>query len=360
MLISPAQFQAIVSGRQRGIGGALARAGLTLGEWPYRWAVGWRNRKFDAGRNVHKARVPVISVGNLTLGGTGKTPLVAWLARWFRQQGVRVTLISRGYGAEQGARNDEALELEHLLPDVPHVQNPDRVAAARMAIEEFEAQLLLLDDAFQHRRIARDLDIVLLDALEPFGFGHVFPRGLLREPIAGLKRAQIIVLTRADMVDDARRHQIRATAVAQNPQALWVEAAHAPIGLLAHGDSPDEPFRDLKTLRGQRVAAFCGLGNPQGFRHTLLSCGCELAGFREFPDHHAYSRDDLDSLAAWTASLDVTSLICTHKDLVKVACPRIGSKPLLALVVGMQFRSGGREFEQRLAAINQSIHAAQA
>ena len=154
---------------------------LHAAEVPYALVVGWRNRRFDRHpERVFRVAVPVISVGNLTTGGTGKTPLVEWLARWFRAAGVRVTLISRGYAAEKGARNDEAMELEQRLPDVPHLQNPDRVQAARIAVEELDCQLIILDDAFQHRAIARDLDIVLIDATEPFGYGHLLPRGLLR------------------------------------------------------------------------------------------------------------------------------------------------------------------------------------
>ena len=117
--------------------------------------------------------------------------MVEWIARWFRRHNVRVSIVSRGYRAEEGGRNDEARELEQKLPDVPHVQNPDRVAAAQIAVEELETQLIVLDDGFQHRRLARDVDIVLLDALEPFGFEHVFPRGTLREPLAGLRRADV-------------------------------------------------------------------------------------------------------------------------------------------------------------------------
>src|SRR4029077_18396307 len=116
---------------------------------------------------------------NLTTGGTGKTPFAAHLARWFREQNVRVAFLSRGYGAAPGDVNDEALVLDRLCPDVPHLQNRDRVEGARIACEEFESQLLILDDGFQHRRLARDLDIVLIDALNPWGYGHLLPRGML-------------------------------------------------------------------------------------------------------------------------------------------------------------------------------------
>src|SRR5262249_52600698 len=159
-------------GRRRGPWAALARGGLRVLEVPYTAAVQWRNRRYDRGwAQIHRVEVPVVSVGNLTLGGTGKTPVVEWLARWFAERQVRLGLVSRGYGAKPGQLNDEALELAHKLPGVPHVQDPDRVSGARAVIDRFGCSLVLLDDAFQHRRIARDLDIVLVDALEPDGFG---------------------------------------------------------------------------------------------------------------------------------------------------------------------------------------------
>lgn len=199
-------FREIVTGRRRGPFPAIARFGLSLAELPYRFVVTQRNRRYDEGRcEIQRVPVPVVSVGNLTLGGTGKTPMVAWLASWFREDHVRVAIVSRGYGAGHEATNDEARELESRLPDVPHIQHPDRVKAARIAIEELGSQLILLDDGFQHRRLARDLDLVLIDATEPFGGGRVFPRGLLREPLDGLRRANAVVLTRSHLVSEDRR-----------------------------------------------------------------------------------------------------------------------------------------------------------
>ena len=293
----------------------MQRCGLRLAEVSYTWVVRWRNRRYDTGRaEICRVGVPVVSVGNLTLGGTGKTPMVEWLARWFRRHGVRVTIISRGYGAKAGARNDEALELQQRLPDVPHLQNPDRVAAARTAIGEFACQLILLDDGFQHRRLARDLDIVLLDALEPFGFGHVFPRGTLREPLAGLRRAHVVALSRADMLEPPQREEIWRTVRRHNPQAAHLEVTHAAQALISSGGR-EEPLESLASSTGVspvatsvsgtgvspvtcRVAAFCGIGNPAGFRHTLQACGCQVVDFREFPDHHPYNRADVESLAS--------------------------------------------------------------
>ena len=189
-MLRPSEFRDLVSGRRKGLLATLARGVLRVVEVPYTIAVSMRNRRYDRGTaEVHNVGVPIITVGNLTLGGTGKTPMVKWLAQRFQNAGLRVAIVSRGYGAAEGKHNDEALELAQALPNVPHIQNRDRVAAAQQAIREFKSQLMLLDDGFQHRRLGRDLDIVLLDALEPFGFEHVFPRGTLREPLAGLQRA---------------------------------------------------------------------------------------------------------------------------------------------------------------------------
>jgi tetraacyldisaccharide 4'-kinase len=286
----------------------------------------------------------VISVGNLTLGGTGKTPMVEWVCRFLRERKIRVTIVSRGYKAEDGAANDEALELEQKLSDVPHVQNPDRVAAARMAIEEFECQAIVLDDGFQHRRIARDLDIVLLDALEPFGFEHVFPRGTLREPLAGLARADCVVLTRADMLTPEDRSKIAKRVSRLAPDAAWAECVHKPVGLWSSSGEEQE----LDTLRGRRVAAFCGIGNPAGFRHTLASCGYDVGLFREFADHHPYSRADLDWLATWARQSEVAAVLTTHKDLVKIGLDRLGDKPLWAVRIGLEFQVGESAVEGRL------------
>lgn len=336
-MLSARDFRELVSGRRRGITATLWRALLRVAEVPYTAAVSWRNRRYDRGKQeIHRVEAPVVSVGNLTLGGTGKTPMVAWIARWFRQQGVRVTLVSRGYGATAGTRNDEALELEQRLPDVPHLQNPDRVEAAQTAIEEFECQLVLLDDAFQHRRIARDLDLVLIDALEPFGWGHVFPRGTLREPASGLRRADVVALSRADMLTAAERDQIRAQAARLAPGAAWLEVCHRPENLL----NCDNHQRPLDSLADKPVVAFCGIGNPAGFRHTLVECGYQVLELREFPDHHNYTRADVEQLGEWIAASEVAAVLVTHKDLVKLGVSRLGGRPLWAVAIGMEILVG--------------------
>jgi tetraacyldisaccharide 4'-kinase len=347
-LFRPSDFREIVSGRRRGIAAAVLRAGLRIAESPYSVVVQWRNSRYDSGRAaIYQMPVLVVSVGNLSLGGTGKTPMVEWLADWFGRRQVRVTLISRGYGAKQGQENDEAVELRQKLPEVPHLQNPDRVAAARQAVEQTGCQVILLDDAFQHRRLARNLDIVLLDALEPFGFGHVFPRGTLREPLSGLRRAHVVVLSRADIIPTEERKAIWARVREHAPQAIQAEAIHAPQALRA-ADGRQQP---LAALQGQPVAAFCGVGNPAGFRHTLEICGYRVAGFREFADHHRYTPADAESLAQWAAQLGATAMVCTHKDLVKFRTANLTPIPLWAVTIGLRFLSGQEELEDRLASL---------
>ena len=295
-LLSPRAFHELVSGRRRGGFAALARGLLRLAEVPYAAVVQYRNRRYDRGKSpAHRVGVPVVSVGNITAGGTGKTPLVAWLAGWFGRHGVRVALVSRGYRADGERPNDEARELAQRLPDVPHFQNPDRVAAARMAIDQTDCQLIVLDDAFQHRRIDRDLDIVLIDALQPFGFGHLLPRGLLREPLSQLARADVIGLSRAEAITPGERRALRARVERFAPHALWVELAHRPARLInVTGETAA-----VETLAAHRVAVFAGIGNPEGFYHTLEQLKYQVVARRQFPDHHDFGADDVASLRRW-------------------------------------------------------------
>jgi tetraacyldisaccharide 4'-kinase len=222
------------------------------------------------------------------------------------------------------------------------------VAAANRAIEKSGSRLIVLDDAFQHRRIHRDLDVLMIDALEPFGFGRVFPRGTLREPLSGLARAHVVALSRSDVLDEAGRQAIRRQVQQYAPEAVWVEVTHRPEMLL----SSSGERQIVGALAGSQIAAFCGIGNPAGFRHTLESCGFQLADFRTFPDHHAYTNADVDSLAAWADGLeDLAAVLCTHKDLVKLRTNRIGKHPLWALKIGLEILAGREGFEAALDAV---------
>ncbi len=344
-MLGPSEFRELISGRRRGLGAAAMRALLRALEVPYAVGMRARNRRYDTGRaKIHRARAPVVSVGNITLGGTGKTPVVEWLARWLVARGVRVGLVSRGYGARDGRPNDEALELAEKIPRVPHVQDADRVRGAERAVSEFGCQMLVLDDGFQHRRLARDFDLVLIDALEPYGFEHVFPRGTLREPLTGWSRANAFLLTRADQVDEPTRAAIRARALKFAPRAIWLEAEYRPqlFQEATGGERPLAEFLD------KPLAAFCGIGNPDGFRRSLECAGFALAGFRALADHHAYEPAEVAELAAWATSLRAAAAVCTYKDLVKIRAAWPHGLSLMALTSRLEITHGQQEFEAAL------------
>lgn len=323
---------------------ALQRGGLWLASLPYGVAVRVRNRLYDRGwKEVQRVSVPVVSIGNLTVGGTGKTPCVEYVARFYRELNLRVALLSRGYGAEAG-RNDEAMVLEENLPDVPHLQGPDRVELARAAIEELESEVLVLDDGFQHRRLARDLDIVLIDATNPWGHGHLLPRGLLREPPSSLRRAGAILLTRSDQVPAEALTRLRDDVTRRAPSAVLAEATHRPVELVN-----GEQVQPLELLRERPTAAFCGIGNPEAFRRTLTDLGADVAAFRTFPDHHAYTRADVDDLRAWAGRLAMDCVVVTtQKDLVKLRLPDLARRGLWALRVQLHIGEGKEQFDRKL------------
>ena len=341
------RFHALVRGERRGPLASLARLGLWGASWPYRLGVGVRNGLFDRGwKKVHRAAVPVVCVGNLTLGGTGKTPFVEYVARFYRDLDIQVAILSRGYGSEAG-RNDEAMVLEENLPDVPHLQGRDRVALANTAAEELEAELLVLDDGFQHRQLHRDLDVVLIDATYPPQCDWVFPRGTLREPVGSLKRAGVIVLTRCDQVQPHRVDEIRRWLDTRFPTKPVATTEHAPLELIGC----DGVTAPVEELRGESVAAFCGIGNPAAFRRTLESLGANVTAFRSFPDHHAYTRTDVDDLRAWASNQLVSAVATTQKDWVKLRTPDLGGRPLWAVRIGMKFRDGEDRLTDALRAV---------
>lgn len=339
-------YRELISGSQRGALADAARFGLKTASLFYGLAVRARNRSFDLGLlRTHRAPVPVVSIGNLTAGGTGKTPMVAAVVDWFTSRGVRPVILSRGYRSLKDAANDEKRVLDQLCPNVVHLQSPDRIRSAAEACQTHHAEVLILDDGFQHRRLARDLDVVLIDALDPWGAEHLLPRGLLREPRSALKRADLIILTRADQCAPAKKERIWTEIRAVSAGRLPVEAIFRPVGLInAAGETAStDSLRDP-------VAAFCGIGNPQGFRCTLEAVGIEmrLAGFRAFDDHHHYTASDLESLADWARSRGAGALVTTQKDLVKIPRQDLAGLPLWALTIRTQITAGQEEFDSHL------------
>ncbi|MDR1964005.1 MAG: tetraacyldisaccharide 4'-kinase [Planctomycetaceae bacterium] len=331
--------------QRRGLGAATVRGFLNLLEFPYFSAMVLRNFLYDSGVfPTHRLAIPIVSVGNLTLGGTGKSPMVAWLGRFFLDHGLQPGIISRGYGQSANGVNDEFLELAFRLPSVPHRLNRNRIAAASDFLNSKNADILILDDAFQHRRIARDFDLVLLDASEPFGHEHIFPRGTLRESTTGLRRADAVFLSRADLADETQRRRIRDRVLAIAPNILWGEIVHEPQSLLSIAKS-ETP---LSEIHGKRILAFCGIGNPNAFRQTLESCGVCVVELVPFPDHHRFKPEDLDRLEKIACQKKVDSILCTMKDLVKIEHLTPIAIPIQAVLIKIRFLTGEETFQKHL------------
>jgi tetraacyldisaccharide 4'-kinase len=343
-----AYFHSLLRGERRGLKPALERTGLRLLSLPYGWAVRGRNWMYDRGwAQSYAAAIPVISVGNLTVGGTGKTPCVEYVARFLRQREVRVAILSRGYGAQEGC-NDEALVLEENLPDVPHLQGPDRVALAQVAAEELESEVLVLDDGLQHRRLRRDLELVLIDATCPWGYGYLLPRGLLREPMSGLKRAHAVLITRCDQVEPNVIHDIQARVQRCQPHLPVIRTTHRP----AQWINASRTTLPLEQLQDRPWTAFCGLGNPEAFRRTLTRLGGNVTDWRTFPDHHNYTRSDVDNLQRWADQQAAeTVMLTTQKDLVKIRLDHLGGRPLWALNIQLHLETGQDILEEKLLAV---------
>ncbi len=348
--MNEAAFLSVIRGDDRRPAAHLARFGLHALSWGYGFGVRMRNAAFEAGlKSATTLPVPVISVGNITAGGTGKTPFVACLAGKIAAAGVRPAIVSRGYGALAEGHNDEFRVLARLCPNVPHVQNPDRIAAGETALREHSAQALILDDGFQHRRLARDLDIVLIDALNPWGHGHLLPRGLLREPPVALRRAGLVAITRADQSPPHRLRELRDQVAAASgiPPEEILEVAYPPHRLIdVSGDT-----RPLNDVAGKRVLAFCGIGNPAGFHATLDRAGILVpAKLRHvFGDHHHYSADDLTMLAEEARRIEAAGIVTTLKDLVKLPATGIDGIPVHAIDIRADFLTGEEILNARLS-----------
>ncbi len=273
----------------------------------------------------------VVSVGNLTVGGTGKTTTCLALAEWFLGQGKKVAFLSRGYrrqGASEmlvvsegagplvdaAAAGDEPFLVALARPELFVLVGKDRRRTGRMAVERFGAEVILLDDGFQYQRLARDLNLVLVDALAPFGYDGLVPAGLLREPVEHLGRADAVWLTHCDLVRRQDLAEIRARVQQVAPQARIWESRHAPVALRALADgqrcAPE-------TLAGKRVVALSGLGNPLAFERSLQKLGAEVVGSARFPDHHRYQVEEVRR-AVEAAGAEAEWIVTTQKDAVRV------------------------------------------
>ena len=316
--------------------------------------VRFRNWMYDTGMlNSDRLPVPVISVGALTVGGAGKTPVVRYLARRLRDAGYRPAVLSRGYGrktsttrhAPPGATwqevGDEPAFLASMLPDVPVVVGPSRTAAGRLAIEQYGANVLLLDDGFQHRRTGRVVDIVVHDASGRSNPGRLLPAGPYREPLSSLRRAHALVLTRTDQARTADPHS--AQLQARFPHLSIVETTYVPSGLRRLADDTTQP---LEWLAGRDVLVLCGIANPASFARTVTDAGGRVRRVLAYPDHHPFTPSDLDLTLSLAAATGASCIVTTEKDAVRVPPGHAIVNHLAALDITLRLISGENALEK--------------
>jgi tetraacyldisaccharide 4'-kinase len=329
MAQTSARYLELVSGKKRGPLHGLARAILAPPSWAYQSIIAIRNVWYDAvGFAAHRVDRPVISIGNITVGGTGKTPMTAKVALHLLERGHRVAILARGYkggsipfdeespdaaAAQLSANSDEARVLKRRCPRAQVYLNADRSASADKAIDD-GADCILLDDGFQHRRIARDLDIVLIDATNPFGHGHMLPRGLLREPLSSLRRAGLIVITRSDEVSESALAEVRRVITSASGGKPVVDATQQITGYL---DVKGRPVEGADTSSMQAVI-FAGIGNFASFRRCVERLGVRVLAAYEFPDHHYYTAEEIEGLTDTAQTMEANALLTTEKDAVKL------------------------------------------
>jgi len=282
---------------------------VTLTVWLYRSGI----------LKQHRLPCRVVSVGNMTVGGAGKTPLVIKIAQIYKQNKLKPVILTRGYmgrgGVGHNKQSDEAAMMREILPDVPVLSGADRIRNAEEFLENNQADVFILDDGFQHWRLARDLDIVAIDATNPWGNGRLLPRGILREPLYALRRADLLILTKTDL---------GAPPIASIRQRLKdigcrqpvVETVHKPAGLT---DLKTGTPRELRIIAGQTVCALCSLGAPAAFAATLTRSGARIQKAFNFADHYVYNVTDIRSILEHCRRNHIGIVITTQKDAVKLA-----------------------------------------
>jgi len=324
-----------MSGEKRGPLAATARGLLSALSKGYGLAVQVRNRGFDRGRRsvVHLDH-PVISVGNITTGGTGKTPMCIWLADQLVNMQRRPAVVSRGYGAKKDTIADEMQVVSRHVPRAVCVANPHRVAAAEFAVEEYEADVIVMDDGFQHRGLGRDLDMVLIDASRPFGFEHLLPRGLLREPVENLSRADMFLITRADTVSPTELLAVFQRLKSLNPEAITARCRHRQTGFI----SVDGYFSAEPANSPHKVFLTAGIGHPQTLAAAVVAQGYKITGACWWPDHHSFRRKDARYVIRRAEQLGAQAVFTTEKDLVKLQHLGVDwGVPVFAVTVEIEF-----------------------
>ena len=336
--------------------------------WLYATCVWVRNRLYTLGVfRVQTLPCTVISVGNIVAGGTGKTPAVIAIAKHLQKEGVRVAILLRGYKrharekvtvVSDGQRvcvspeesGDEAHMMARHLNDIPIIVGRRRYLAGQVALERFNVDVLLLDDAYQHRQLARDVDILTVPATQPFGNPEgLLPVGTLREPPTALRRADIILLTHADTPDTSAYTKERVKRLA--PNALALESMHQPTHLYPLIPKDGRERTGIEELEGKRLLAVCGIGNPEAFVATLARCSPESVELLAFPDHHVYTEADKQRIHVAFRAAEADLIVTTQKDEQKltnlVGCQKL---PVVVLAIALVVTDGDEKLTDILLA----------
>jgi tetraacyldisaccharide 4'-kinase len=298
-----------------------------------------------------KLTARVISVGNITAGGTGKTPLVIYLAGKLKERNRKTAILTRGYKRESrqmveltwesrtGIRwqdvGDEPYLLAKRLPDVPVMVGKNRFLCGKHAVEKFGSEILLLDDGFQHLKLFRDLDVVVIDSTNPFGNGRLLPAGILREPVSSLKRADLFVLTKTDQTSD--KDELIHMLESANPRAPVVQSVYQPVGMT---ELFDGSLTDTEDLRSGKAFLFSGIGNPLSFEKTVKQLNVKILTHRIFPDHFRYKEKDSEELMVQAEASGADFIITTEKDSVRIPLVKRPGIPLYALRIDLKMTSG--------------------
>ena len=313
----------------------------------------------------------VISLGNITVGGTGKTPTAQKLARDIRDLGYRVVILNRGYRAkwhgevgivsdgkqlhmDAAEAGDEAYMLAKHLPNVPVLIGAQRAVTGQYAIEHFGAEVAILDDGYQHWQLVRDMDILLVDAVNVFGNGHLLPRGTLRESMSHISRADVCLMTKVDQAAEGSCEYIRETVHKYNAEAKIVESIHQPRCFIPLADWYIDlagPGVDVTTITGKRVMAVSAIGNPASFERTLKDLGAIIIESLRYPDHHEYTMGEIQDVLQQAEAQGAEAIVITEKDAVKIpvdVAKENWSIPIYVICVEVKFQSGAKEFQQEL------------
>ncbi|MDD4980289.1 MAG: tetraacyldisaccharide 4'-kinase [Candidatus Omnitrophica bacterium] len=303
----------------------------------------------------------VISVGNITLGGTGKTSLVALIARYLKSKGHKVAILSRGYKrkitncrlpiTDYENLGDEPYMLKMNLKDVPVIVDADRIRSAKKAIRDYGVDTVILDDGFQQWRIKKDLEIVAIDATCPFGNRNLIPRGILREPLSSLRRADVFFLTKTNF--GTANNKIKDFLSGINPRALIIESIHQPVDFYKTGT---HEAIGADALQGKRIALFSGIGDPDSFENLVKGMGMEVGLVFKFRDHHNYTQQDIDNIIKSAQDKNIDTIITTEKDAVRLYSLQLTaySLQLIVLCIKLKIIKDEERFYNRLLGLYSS------